>query len=72
MLKELFESEGDDLRLSIRSVEERKEARANSLDISLVKQFLIEFQFLKAVSEQELERIRDPSSAASDSQTNAE
>ena len=68
MLKELFESsEGDDLRLSIRSVEERKEARANSLDISLVKQFLIEFQFLKAVSEQELERIRDLSSAASDS-----
>ena len=72
MLKELFESEGDDLRLSIRSVEERKEARVNSLDISLVKQFLIEFQFLKAVSEQELERIRDLSSTASDSQTNAE
>ena len=67
MLKELFESEGDDLRLSIRSVEERKEARVNSLDISLVKQFLIEFQFLKAVSEQELERIRDLSSTASDS-----
>ena len=68
MLKELFESsEGDDLRLSIRSVEERKEARANSLDISLVKQFLIEFQFLKAVSEQELERIRDLSSAVTDS-----
>ena len=67
MLKELFESEGDDLRLSIRSVEDRKEARVNSLDISLVKQFLIEFQFLKAVSEQELERIRDLSSTASDS-----
>ena len=67
MLKELFETDGDDLRMSIRSLEERKEERANSLDISLVKQFMIEFQFLKAVSEQEIERIRDLKISVSDS-----
>ena len=67
MLKELFESEGDDLRITLMSAERRKEARENSLDISLVKQFLIEFSFLKAVSEQELERIRDLNTGASDS-----
>ena len=68
MLKELFDSEGDDLhRLTLMSAERRKEARDNSLDISLVKQFLIEFSFLKAVSEQELERIRDLNTGTSES-----
>lgn len=37
----------------------KEEGRSSKTKISFIKQFMIEFEFLKAVSAQEIDRVRD-------------
>ena len=59
MLGELFEHNADSSILSASIDHIDDQARAASHDLTFVKQFLIEFEFLCCVTAQELDRLRE-------------
>ena len=61
VLRDYFEADSgaNDSRMSMNSMTGEGGGMAAFKDVAFVKQFIFEFEFLKQVSEQEIERVKE-------------